>query len=183
MFYPPIDEMKCHIKPLMITVMVEGEILVEGGACINILPVTKLKHFKKKVEDLLPHNIMVSNFSGNSSNTHGVVALDVTIESHRRLIIFMAISSQANFNMLLGHEWMQFRLQLFFWNKERHLTLSSYFAQMLTYIAEKMVVTNVAEKMENSRSTLTNLALNKVSYVAQFASSSRSIHPTLLKVG
>lgn len=127
---------------------------------------------------------MVSNFSGNSSNTHdGVVALDVTIESHRRLIIFMAISSQANFNMLLGHEWMQFRLQLFFWNKERHLTLSSYFAQMLTYIAEKMVVTNVAEKMENSRSTLTNLALNKVSYVAQFASSSRSIHPTLLKVG
>ena len=41
----------------MITVMVEGEILVEGGACINILPVTKLKHFKKKVEDLLPHTL------------------------------------------------------------------------------------------------------------------------------
>ncbi|RZB86814.1 hypothetical protein D0Y65_026775, partial [Glycine soja] len=64
-FDPPTSDMSCHIKPLHLTTMVEdhiiNKILVDGGATFNILPRSILQRFGRNVEDLIPHNIVVSN--------------------------------------------------------------------------------------------------------------------------
>lgn len=58
-------DMKCHMKPLHLTAMVEyqiiNKILIDGGDAFNILPRSMLQRFGRTVEDLIPHNIPVSH--------------------------------------------------------------------------------------------------------------------------
>ncbi|RDX82931.1 hypothetical protein CR513_36229, partial [Mucuna pruriens] len=62
---------------------------------INLLLKTVLHRFGKTTEDLMPHNILVSDLAGNP-----------LIRNQRQPTIFMVVSSQANYNILSGREWM-----------------------------------------------------------------------------
>ena len=118
------------MKPLHLTAMVEDQIinkiLVDGGVAFNILPRSMLHVFGRTVKDLSPHNIVVSNFVGKPSDFEGVICLDVSVGRRRRPMVFLVISSQANFNMLLGREWIHgvgvvpliVHQNLFFFNKD-----------------------------------------------------------------
>ena len=61
------------MKSLHLTTMVEDQvinkILVDGGAAFNILPRSMLQRFGRNVEDLIPYNIVVSDFYGKFSNS------------------------------------------------------------------------------------------------------------------
>nr|KYP31050.1 hypothetical protein KK1_049148 [Cajanus cajan] len=109
-FDSPTQEMKDHLKPLLLTLMIEGvevkKVLVDGGAAINILPQTMLKHFGKTLTDLKPHNILISDYAGKSSQPEGVILLNVQIGSVKRTTMFIVTPSKANFNVLLGREWI-----------------------------------------------------------------------------
>nr|KYP33742.1 hypothetical protein KK1_045381 [Cajanus cajan] len=109
-FDSPTKEMKAHLKPLLLTLMIEGhevnKVLVDGGAAINILPKTMLKRFGKTTTDLRPHNILISDYAGKSSQPEGMILLDVQIGSVKRTTMFIVTPSKANFNVLLGHEWI-----------------------------------------------------------------------------
>ena len=98
------------MKPLHLTTMVEDQIinkiLVDEGAAFNILSRSMLHRFARTVEDLIPHNIVVFDFCGKPSDFEEVVCLDVSVSKRRRPIVFLVISSQANFNMLLRREWI-----------------------------------------------------------------------------
>nr|KYP35446.1 hypothetical protein KK1_043514 [Cajanus cajan] len=133
MFDSPTPEMKDHLKPLLLTLMIEGvevnKVLVDGGAAINILPQTMLKCFGKTLEDLKPHNILISDYAGKSSQPEGMILLNVQIGSVRRTIMFIFTPSKANFNGLLGREWTHrmgavpstVHQKVFFWNDDEHL--------------------------------------------------------------
>ncbi|XP_020208902.1 uncharacterized protein LOC109793840 [Cajanus cajan] len=123
--------MKDHLKPLLLTLMIEVEInkfLVDGGATINILPQTMLKHFGKTLADLKRHNILI-DYAGKSSQPEGMILLDVQIGSVKRTTMFIVTPSKANFNVLLGREWIHgmgavpstVHQKVFFWNDEEHL--------------------------------------------------------------
>ena len=105
-FYPPTDDMRCHMKPLRFATMVEDQIinkiLVDGGVAFNIIPRSMLWRFGRNVEDLIPHNILVSDFCGKPSYSEGVIYLNVLVVCRRRPTMFLVISSQTNFSMLLG---------------------------------------------------------------------------------
>nr|KYP49162.1 hypothetical protein KK1_029096 [Cajanus cajan] len=109
-FDSPIKDMKAHLKPLLLTLMIEGhevnKVLVDGGATINILPRTMLKRFGKTMADLKPHNILFSDYAGKLSQPEGMSFLDVQIGSVKRTTMFIITPSKANFNVLLGHEWI-----------------------------------------------------------------------------
>nr|KYP58707.1 hypothetical protein KK1_014127 [Cajanus cajan] len=109
-FDSPTEEMKVHLKPLLLTLMIEGQevnkVLVDGGATVNILPKTMLKRFGKSLADLKPHNIMISDYAGKSSHPEGMILLDVQIGSVKRTTMFIVTLSKANFNVLLGREWI-----------------------------------------------------------------------------
>ena len=109
-FDPSTNDIRCHMKPLHLIALVEDQIinkiLVDGGDTFNILPRSMLCRFGRTIEDLIPHNIVVSYFYGKPSNLEGVVCLDISVGSRRRPMVFLVILSQANFNILLGREWI-----------------------------------------------------------------------------
>ncbi|XP_020225238.1 uncharacterized protein LOC109807123 [Cajanus cajan] len=125
--------MKGHLKPLLLTLMIEGhevnKVLVDGGAAVNILPRTMLKRFGKSTADLKPHNILISDYVGKSSHPEGVILLDVQIGSVKRTTMFIVTPSKANFNVLLGREWIHgvgavpstVHQKIFFWNDDEGL--------------------------------------------------------------
>nr|KYP48747.1 Transposon Ty3-G Gag-Pol polyprotein [Cajanus cajan] len=125
--------MKGHLKPLLLTLMIEGhevnKVLVDGGAAVNILPRTMLKRFGKSTADLKPHNILISDYAGKSSHPEGMILLDVQIGSVKRTTMFIVTPSKANFNVLLGREWIHgvgvvpstIHQKIFFWNDDEGL--------------------------------------------------------------
>nr|KYP35085.1 hypothetical protein KK1_043898 [Cajanus cajan] len=88
-----------------------------------------LKRFWKTLEDLKPHNILISDYAGKSSQPEGMILLDVQIGSVKRTTIFIITPSKANFNVLLGREWIHgmgalpsiVHKKIFFWNDDEHL--------------------------------------------------------------
>nr|KYP40039.1 hypothetical protein KK1_038621 [Cajanus cajan] len=132
-FDSPTKEMKGHLKPLLLTLMIEGhevnKVLVDGGAAVNILPRTMLKRFGKSMADLKPHNILISDYAGKSSHPEGMILLDVQIGSVKRTTMFVVTPSKANFNVLLGREWIHgvgavpstVHQKIFFWNDDEGL--------------------------------------------------------------
>lgn len=65
------------MKPLFIRSKVENigikKVIVDGGACINILPHYLLRKIDKFYIDLKPHNMVMPNYEGKTSKTLGVI--------------------------------------------------------------------------------------------------------------
>lgn len=81
-----------------------NKILVDSGAAVNLMPHFLLEKIGKYDTDLMPHNMVLSNYEGKSGQTMGVIQVDVTIGSITRPTIFMVIASRASYNFLLGRE-------------------------------------------------------------------------------
>nr|KYP39974.1 hypothetical protein KK1_038712 [Cajanus cajan] len=132
-FDSPTEKMKGHLKPLLLTLMIEGQevnkVLVDGGAAVNILPKTMLKRFGKSMTDLKPHNILISDYAKKSSHPEAMILLDVQIESVKRTTMFIVTPSKVHFNVLLGREWIHgvgavpstVHQKIFFWNDDEGL--------------------------------------------------------------
>nr|KYP40735.1 hypothetical protein KK1_037911 [Cajanus cajan] len=130
-FDSPTENMKAHLKPLLLTLMIEvhevNKVLVDEGAAINILPRTMLKRFGKTVTKLKPHNILILDYAGKLSD--GMILLDVQIGSVKRTTMFIVTPSKENFNVLLGREWIHgvgvvpstVHQKIFFWNDDEGL--------------------------------------------------------------
>ncbi|WP_338309929.1 hypothetical protein, partial [Bradyrhizobium sp. TM233] len=74
--------MKKHLKSLFVWARIEGvgvnKVLVDGGAAINLMPKFLLKKIGKSVEDLQPHNMMLTDYEGKTSKSLGMLLVDTT---------------------------------------------------------------------------------------------------------
>src|ERR1044072_1062373 len=106
----PTETMKSHLKPLYIWAKVEdvgiNKVLIDGGAAINLMPSTLLKEIGKSISDLRPHNMVLSDFEGKTTKSLGVILLSVRVGTVIRPTLFVVVASKANYNMLLGREWI-----------------------------------------------------------------------------
>jgi hypothetical protein len=102
--------MKNHLKPLFIRAKVEkhgvNKVLVDGGAAVNLMPRFMLKRIGMQDSDVRPHNMVLSNYEGKVGKTLGVIQVNLTVGSLTRPTMFMVIAAKANYNMLLGREWI-----------------------------------------------------------------------------
>jgi len=109
-FERPIDSMKLHLKPLFIQAKINGvgvnKVLVDGGATINLLPQSFLKKIRLFDSDLKPHNVVLTNYEGTTGNSLGAIEVDLVVGNISRTTTFMVVPSKANFNVLLGREWI-----------------------------------------------------------------------------
>lgn len=109
-FERPTPAMKNHLKPLLIRAKVEGfavnKVLVDCGATVNIMPHHMLKKIGRYDTDIRSHNVVLSDYGGKTSNTMGVVQINITVGSVVRLTIFMVIQARPSYNLLLGREWL-----------------------------------------------------------------------------
>ena len=80
--------------------------LVDGGAAINLIPRAMLKRLGKNESDLMTTNIVVTDFSGKTSPSDGVVMLNVQVGSVARTTLFVVIPTKSSYNLLLGRDWI-----------------------------------------------------------------------------
>ena len=110
MFEKPDFPMNHHLKPLFIQAKVNGvginKVLVDGGATVNLLPQSFLIKIGLFDTDLKPYNMVLTSYEGTSGHSLGVVEVKVIVGSIKRSTTFMVVPSKANFNALLGREWI-----------------------------------------------------------------------------
>ena len=109
-FKRPDEAMKNHLKPLFIRGKVENvginKILVDDRVTVNLMSHFILKKIGKDDTDTKPHNMVLSNYGGKIGTTMGVIQVDKTVGTIIRTTMFMVITSKANYNLLLGREWI-----------------------------------------------------------------------------
>ncbi|XP_072071639.1 uncharacterized protein [Arachis hypogaea] len=109
-FLRPTERQKSHLRPLHITTTLSGirvnKVLIDGGAAISLLPERMLMKVGKHLDDLVPTNIAVTDFSGSSTPAKGLVTLDVKVGSSEQNTVFVVVPSKASYNTLLGRDWI-----------------------------------------------------------------------------
>ncbi|RYQ88940.1 uncharacterized protein [Arachis hypogaea] len=99
-----------HLRPLHITTTLSGikvnKVLIDGGPVISLLPKRMLMKVGKHPDDLVPTNIVVTDFSGALSPAKGLVTLIVKVGSSERNTVFVVVPSNASYNALLGRDWI-----------------------------------------------------------------------------
>ena len=106
----PEDKLIRHLRPLYVKAFLDGvlveKVLVDNGAIVNILASRTLKAIGKSVDDLLPTEVNINNFSGGSSEAREIVALQLQVGSRLMGTTFFVIDSTSNYNVLLGRDWV-----------------------------------------------------------------------------
>ncbi|XP_075479340.1 uncharacterized protein LOC142520223 [Primulina tabacum] len=116
-----------HIRPLYIKAHVNGKpvsrVLIDNSSAVNVLPVRMLKSMGKTEEDLIPTEVLVASFIAETTKTIGILPADVTVGSMLSLCAFFVVNSSANFQALVGRDWIHanqripssMHQQLLFW--------------------------------------------------------------------
>lgn len=76
--------MQQHMKPLYIRAKVEcvgvNKVLIDCGACINVIPHPLLKRICKYDTDLKSNNMVLSNYEGKTNRPLGITQVDMVIQ-------------------------------------------------------------------------------------------------------
>lgn len=109
-FERPDRAMQSHLKPLFIIGKIEGvpinKILVDYGATVNLMPHHMLRKLGKYDTDVKPRNMVLFNYEGKVGTTLGVILVELTVGTVTKSIMFMIVETKANYNLLLGREWI-----------------------------------------------------------------------------
>jgi hypothetical protein len=99
-----------HLKALYVKGFVDGKpmnkMLVDGGACVNLMPYTTFHKLGKGQGDLIETNMMLKDFGGNASETLGAMNVELTIRSKTLLTMFFVIDGKGSYSLLLGRDWI-----------------------------------------------------------------------------
>ena len=84
-FCQPTADMKSHMKPLFIRAKANGKVvkrvLIDGGATINLILEHMIGKLQKTSSDILPYNMVVTDFNGKTSTFSGCLVLDLKVGS------------------------------------------------------------------------------------------------------
>jgi hypothetical protein len=101
---------RVHMKPLFIQGHLDktpiGHMLVNGGANINILPLSLFKKLDHVEGDLKCTNLSLSSFAGDPMETKGIICKEVTVGSKTVPMAFFMVDVKGRYNVLLGRDWI-----------------------------------------------------------------------------
>jgi hypothetical protein len=104
------DVLRWHMRPLCIRGHLDGtpvnRMMVDGGACINIMPWALFEKLGHNDEELLKMNMMLSGFSGEASDAKGIISKVLTICSKTMPMAFFVIDVKGRYNIFLGRDWI-----------------------------------------------------------------------------
>jgi hypothetical protein len=83
-----------------------NRMLVDGGACINIMPWTLFKKLGHKEDELMRTNMTLSGFAGEASNARGIISKELIVGSKIIPTIFFVVDTREKYNALLGRDWV-----------------------------------------------------------------------------
>ena len=109
-FEKPNGHMKSHLKPLFVQGKVDdirvNKVLVDGGAAVDFMPQSLLKKIGKCGTNLKLQNIVLSSYEGKAAFSLGALQVNFIVGSVTSPTLLMVGPSKANFNLLLGREWI-----------------------------------------------------------------------------
>lgn len=73
---------------------------------MNLIRHHMLKKIGKYDIDGKPHNMVLTNYEGKMGSTLGVIQVELTVGTVTRSTMFMIVETKANYNLLLGKEWI-----------------------------------------------------------------------------
>jgi hypothetical protein len=99
-----------HLKPLHINGYVNGKpmskMMVDGGAAVNLMPYATFRKLGRNIEDLIKTNMVLKDFGGNTSETKGVLNVELTVGSKTIPTTFFVIDGKGSYSLLLGRDWI-----------------------------------------------------------------------------
>jgi hypothetical protein len=99
-----------HMKPLLIWGHLDGmpigHMLVDGGASINILPLSLFKTLGHVEGGLKRTNLSFSGFVGDPTEAKGIICKELTAGSKTMHMAFFVVDVKGCYNMLLGRDWI-----------------------------------------------------------------------------
>jgi hypothetical protein len=95
-----------HMKPLYIKGHLDGKpvnmMLVNGGACVNIMPDAVFEKLEHSEGDLMKTNMTLSYFLGEAINMKGIVVKELTVGSKSMSTAFFVVDVKGKYNVLFG---------------------------------------------------------------------------------
>jgi hypothetical protein len=99
-----------HTKPLFIRGYLDGtpvgHMLMDGGASINILPLSLFKKLGHIEGDLKHINLSLSGFGGDPTEAKGIICKELTVGSKTMPMAFLVVDVKGRYNVLLGLDWI-----------------------------------------------------------------------------
>jgi hypothetical protein len=109
MFEKP-ENPRAHMKPLFIWGHLDGmsigSMLVDGGACFNILPLSLFKKLGHVEGDLKCTNLSLSCFACDHTEAKGIICKELMVRSKTVHMAFFVMDVKGCYNMLLGRDWI-----------------------------------------------------------------------------
>jgi hypothetical protein len=100
-----------HMKPLFIRGHLDGtlirQMLIDGGASVNILLLSLFKKLDHIQGDLKCTNLSLSSFACDPTEAKGIICNDVTIGSKTVPTAFFVVDVKGHYNVLLRRYWIQ----------------------------------------------------------------------------
>jgi hypothetical protein len=98
-----------HMKPLFIQGHLDGtpigHMLIDGGASVNILPLSLFKKLGHIEGDPKRTNLSLSSFAGDPMEAKGIICKEVTVGSKAVATAFFVVDVKGCYNMLLKWDW------------------------------------------------------------------------------
>ncbi|KAI4341075.1 hypothetical protein MLD38_025845 [Melastoma candidum] len=102
--------MKQHMHSLYIVATFDGvlvgRVLIDNGATVNVLPLTKFRLLGYKSSELVRTDVAVSGFNGRKSECLGICSVHLGVGRHEQETAFFVIDIAPSFNALLGRDWL-----------------------------------------------------------------------------
>jgi hypothetical protein len=109
MFEKP-ENTGAHMKPLFIRGYLDGtpvrHMLVDGGASINILPLSLFKKLSHVEGELKCTNLSLSSFVGDPTEVKGIICKELMVGSKTVPTTFVVVDVKGCYNVLLDRDWI-----------------------------------------------------------------------------
>jgi hypothetical protein len=110
MFQRPKDS-ENHLKLLYIRGHIDGtpisQMLVDGGAIINLMSYSFFKNMGKFDGELIKTNMMINGVGGGDPiGAKGVASMELTVGSKTLATTFFIAEVQGNYSIILGRDWI-----------------------------------------------------------------------------
>jgi hypothetical protein len=100
-----------HLKPLFVRGHIDGipiaNMLVNGGATVNLMPYSLYRKLGKQDDELVKTNMTLSDVGTVSSiKAKGFTSIELTIRTKTLAVMFFVVDVEGNYSLILGRDWI-----------------------------------------------------------------------------
>jgi hypothetical protein len=106
--FEKLENPGAHMKPLFIQGHLDGtpvgHMLIDGGASINILPLSLFKKLGHVEGELKYTNLSLSGFAGDPTEVKGIICKELMVGSKTVPMAFFMVDVKGRYNVLLSRD-------------------------------------------------------------------------------